>query len=337
MKIVLVAIDRLPHIGLSFKTALQQLGHDVRVVDQRRAYTPLDRRPFRKLVGLFPGGGPSGRSIFRMLLKRTCAEFKPDILLSTGGGPLDKELLQEVRAITGARLIMYSTDNPFNPAVSAQSVVEALPEWDVVATPRKGNIDRLRQVCTGRVIYLPFGYDPALHYPEQPSTNAEALGFRSDAVFMGGCDWDRVPYLDPLARAEDLNIGLYGGYYRYTPALRKRHKGMACGREYRVVLSTTSVALCLVRRANVDGHVMRTFEIPACGAFMLAERTGEHEEMFGEDREAVFFSTPAELMDKVRFYVRHDNLRREIAERGRGRVTGMRNTYADRLTELLID
>jgi spore maturation protein CgeB len=335
MKILLVAINRVPHLGVSFNAALQQLGHEVKVIDQRWAYSPLDRWPFRKFVRRITGDGPSARKIFGMLVKTACANFRPDILLSTGGGQLDRELLQNLRGTTKARLIMYSTDHPFNPVVSGPSVVEALPAWDVVATPRKATIDGLRRHCAGEVVYLPFGYDPALHHPEMPSNEKEDHNFRSDAVFMGGCDHDRVPYLDPLAQAEDLSVSMYGGYYRHTPALRKCNKGIAYGRDYRLVLNTTSVALCLVRRANADGHVMRTFEIPACGAFMLAERTDEHEEMFREDRDAAFFSSPEELLDKTRFYVRHENLRREIAGRGFQTVTGMRNTYKDRLAELL--
>ena len=80
---------------------------------------------------------------------------------------------------------------------------------------------------------------------------------------------------------------------------------------------------------------MRSFEIPACGAFMLAERTEEHLALFREDEEAVFFGTPEEMLDKVRYYLAHDEIRRRIAEAGHARVTAGGHTYLDRLREIV--
>lgn len=334
MRILLIAIDTPPHLGVSFKTALREMDHEVRLVDQRWAYSFLDRWPLRLLARRLLGPYPSRRAWFRWLLLRECAGFKPDLVLATQGMPLDRELMNELRVTVKVPLAVFSTDNPFNPIVSNKGIVEALPLWDVVFTPRRSNISILREHCR-RVIYLPFGYDPALHYPESPATNAEAIRFQSDVVFLGGCDADRIPYLDPLARCENLNVGLYGGYYHYTKALRRCHKGEAIGRHYRLALNMTQIALCLVRRANADGHVMRTFEVPACGAFMLAERTDEHEEMFQEDREAVFFDNPDEMIDKIKYYLSHDVLRRKVAEGGYARVTAGHHSYADRLSQLL--
>ena len=84
-----------------------------------------------------------------------------------------------------------------------------------------------------------------------------------------------------------------------------------------------------------DGHAMRTFEIPACGGFMLAERTEEHMELFDEGKEADFFGPPEELGDKVRYYLKHDSKRMRMSEAAYQRVTTGRNTYKDRLEQIL--
>jgi len=68
---------------------------------------------------------------------------------------------------------------------------------------------------------------------------------------------------------------------------------------------------------------------------MLAERTEEHLEFFEEDKEAVYFSSIDELVDKLRYYLHHDNKRVQIAERGYKRVTLNKHTYKDRLQQIL--
>jgi spore maturation protein CgeB len=81
--------------------------------------------------------------------------------------------------------------------------------------------------------------------------------------------------------------------------------------------------------------VMRTFELPACGGFVLAERTEAHQVLFAEDREAAFFGTPDELVAKVRHWLGRDDDRRAIADAAHRKISEGRNTYADRIDEIL--
>jgi hypothetical protein len=141
--------------------------------------------------------------------------------------------------------------------------------------------------------------------------------------------------LEPLVEAGNIDLALYGGYWTHTARFRPFARGFAVGRQYRVALHGAAIALCLVRRANRDGHAMRTFEIPACGAFMLAERTEEHLALFREGQEAAFFGSSEELVSKVRYYLAHADERRRIAQAGYNRIVNGGNTYRDRLSELV--
>ena len=49
---------------------------------------------------------------------------------------------------------------------------------------------------------------------------------------------------------------------------------------------------------------------------LLAPRTAEHEGLFRADREAVFFGSNQELLDKVQYYLTHGRERERIAKAG---------------------
>jgi spore maturation protein CgeB len=80
---------------------------------------------------------------------------------------------------------------------------------------------------------------------------------------------------------------------------------------------------------------MRTFEIPACGAFLCAQRTDEHREIFREGLEATFFDDPDELRSKVTRYLADAAARARIAEAGLLAVTQHPHTYRDRIMEMV--
>jgi spore maturation protein CgeB len=194
----------------------------------------------------------------------------------------------------------------------------------------------VRRAGCANVAYVRFGYKPAVHLPEAPASDEERERFASDVMFVGGCDAHRSAYFEALIRAMPaVKLRLYGAYWERVRALRPYARGFAVARDYRLAVGGAKIAVNLVRRANRDDHVMRTFEIPACGGFMLTERSSTHQELFVEDREAAFFDSPDEFAAKVRSYLGRDEDRARIAAAGHLKIVEGRHTYVDRLAEII--
>jgi spore maturation protein CgeB len=68
---------------------------------------------------------------------------------------------------------------------------------------------------------------------------------------------------------------------------------------------------------------------------MLTERTEEHIQSFEEDKEAGFFSSAEELVKKVRFYLKNNTLREQIATAGRERCLRSGYSNHERIKKML--
>jgi spore maturation protein CgeB len=264
-------------------------------------------------------------------------QFAPQIVLIVMGFHIAPETLHAIKRETGAALINYATDDPFNERTSPRNVREAIPLYDVYACTKRAMMDDVARAGCRNVQYVRFGYHPSVHFAEAPATAEERNRFAADVAFVGEGDGDRRPFFRTLMKAiPDLNLALYGGLWDLNPTLRRYHRGTVRGRDFRLALGGAKIAVNLVRAQNRDDHVMRSFEGPACGAFMLNERTEEHLALLAEDREAAYFESPEELVEKTRYYLSNYTEREQIRIAGCEKTTIGGHTYRDRLMQILL-
>jgi spore maturation protein CgeB len=294
-----------------------------------------DRSIAYRIIRRLRGGRPLRYRSFNRELLRCAAAFRPSLLVVVKGQYISPRTLRQIKASTGAVTINYATDDPFNPRNSTDDLIASIPHYDIYASTKRAIIPDIRKTGCTTVMYVPFGYKPDVHFPDQSATSAERKKYDADVVFIGGADVDRVPYFQRIVKDSKARLALYGGYWHRQPELRYCARGFVMGRAYRLALGCAKIAVGLVRSANRDDHAMRSFEIPACGAFLLAERTEAHMELFSEGKEAAFFSSADELVDKVRYYLEHESERRRIATNGYRRVIDGGNTYLDRLRQIV--
>ena len=335
MRILLIDSTLHEPVSPLFLDAIRGLGCEYRFMDEGPFLQPLEKSLIHKIAYRLLHRRPPTYWAFNRTLLEEARRFHPHLMLAVKSPYIMPGVLRRIKEETGALLVNYATDDPFNKVNSTPDLIRGIPCYELYASTKRAIMVDIRRAGCPHVAYVRFGYKPSVHFPEFPATESEAKRFQSDVVLIGGADNDRLPYVEAISRLGDVSLALYGGYWTQYNHLRRYARGFAVGRDYRLALGGAKIALCLVRRANRDGHAMRTFEIPACGAFMLAERTDEHLELFKEDQHAAFFGSPEELLEKVRYYLVHEQVRQNIATAGHERVTTGAHTYRDRLMEIL--
>lgn len=330
--LVLVGNPGLTHVGSHLRNAASAMHLPLRFCDSEEAFRA--HPVIARLNWWMRGRRPARLKRFSREAVRTSIESGACCVISTGIAPLDADALDNLGKAGVARF-NFLTDDPWSRHHRAPWFLRALPNYDCVFTPRTANMEDLRRAGCSKVQYLPFAYAPEMHYPAPPDTPDEEAAYSADVVFAGGADCDRVPYLTALIRS-GIRVSLYGGYWKRYPETRLEARGHAAPDVLRKAIGGAKVALCLVRRANRDGHAMRTFELAASGACILAEDTEEHRQILGPDGEAaVYFSSVAEMLVKAGRLLRDHAERRHLAAEAQRRICGAPNTYRDRLISML--
>ena len=297
MDLLIVGNTGGTNVGESLHRAAIQLGVKSRLCDARAAFS--GPRIAKALNWRLLGRRPLRLETFSRSIVEECRRHSPRFLVTTGLSPVTAEALAAI-GDRGVFRINYSTDDPWNPAFQSRWFSEALRHYDHVFSVRRSNMQDLTSHGCKRVSYLPFGYDEALWLGTGDESADRSTGdfheglspASTDVFFAGAADRYRVEYMRALVSA-GMRIALAGDFWRRIPDLRRWALGHLSGAQLKAWTSSVPISLCLVRRANRDGHVMRSFEIPAIGACMVAEETAEHRAIFGDDGRAVrYFSSP---------------------------------------------
>lgn len=268
---------------------------------------------------------------FSQELVTRCRLLKPDWVLVTGIAPVNEAALRALGDM-GIPVVNFLTDDPWNPTHRASWFMRSLPYYRHIFTPRHANEGQLRAVGVPGVSYLPFAYAPEEHHPPADLTEEDRQRWSRLVAFVGGADADRVAMVRELVRSK-VPVGLWGGYWQEHPDLAAHAHGHADAETCRKIVASAGANLCLVRRANRDGHSMRSYELAAIGGCLLVEDTEDHRALYGPDGEAViYFTGLADVSRQARTELGLTEAeRQDRREKIRRRVASTGNTYTDRL------
>ena len=312
--------------------ALLGLGHDVSVLDQSPYFYCGSRLLMKSQMHLLVGPGITAYN--RDIVARARAT-RPALIYIDAGSYLRAHTVAALRE-TGALVVHYTSEYfGFRPYWYRQ-FTRAIRLYDVHVITNPLNASFLRRRGAKRIVMTRFGFDPEVHRP--PSLSAGDLErYGSEAVFVGHWEPSTERMILALRKAK-IEVRVWGRRWSQARSLgdRVRIRSVPAG-EYIKVLSCAKLCLCFLSRWNHNQAAGRTFEIPAVGGFLLAERTSEHASYFEEGREAEFFGSEEELIAKAREYRADDAKRGAVARAGHHRCMNSAYTHHDRVRQLLED
>ncbi|MDP3071643.1 MAG: glycosyltransferase [Opitutaceae bacterium] len=235
--------------------------------------------------------------------------------------------LRELRR-SGVRLAHHVTDalwpRPLRLRFTRRRLAATAPLYDHYLTSNAADFRRLQATMPGRVALTQLGYDER-RFDSKPGRDSElAARWTHDAIFIG--HWEpRTERGITALLAAGVRVKVYGRPWlaraRRNPRLAGHVFDSLNDRDYVLALKHALIGLGFVSEWNYNETAGRSYEIPACGTFLLAMRTREHQRDYREGEEAEFFGSEAELVAKVRRYLADDAARSAIAARGHRRCT----------------
>lgn len=240
----------------------------------------------------------------------------------------------------GTKIVNYNVDDPFSRRDGRKWDLykRSVPFHDLTVVVRKENIEEAKLAGAKQVELVYRSYDPVAHAPVAISAE-ERREFGSDIIFVGSWMPERGPF---MARLLELGVPLTIRGERWHkavewPRIKEAWKGPAAwDREYVASIQCAKIALGLLSVGNRDLHTTRSAEIPYIGgAAFCAQRTREHQNMFKEGEEALFWSSPDECSNACLAALNDESHRKKMVTAAREKILHLKLSNDEVMTKIL--
>lgn len=314
LKVLLVtnsSSDRINHIVNAFEDR-----DDLKLEVLHQYEDTIKKTFFIKLFNKFRIPLDSDHLNKRLLKK--IDSFHPDIIFIIKGNVIYPWTLSKIKKNNlNTKIISWSLDDMYALHNRSRFYTNGLQYYDNVFTTKSYNIKELKLLGAEKIEFLYQAFSKKYH---KKSKNCLSVKYKADVLFIGFAELERFNTLNYLAE-NGIKIEIFGSNW-HKKEFKNYHKNLTIhpfdliGDDYSNEISCSKISLCFLRKVNRDLHTSRSIEIPACGGFMIAERTDEHLQLFEENKEAVYFESDAELLKKIKYYLENDSERILIAENG---------------------
>jgi len=247
-------------------------------------------------------------------------QIKPDIIFVVGFlyRFIDLQYMLALKQKLGFSLYLYDTDscNLFSRRRELLYFVnEEFPIYDKIFSFSSVMTSFANKLNNSHVNYFPFGAS-AIPQPAKPIDKI------CDVFFIGSADLRRIFLLEKLV---DHNISIYGSRWKKNQSITslalqgKITEENFWGEALHQKIHQSKIILNITRSGfyGVEtGLNLRIFETLAASAFLLTDYCDELADLFTIGHHIETFTSSEEMVDKVNYYLKHDDKREQIARNG---------------------
>jgi spore maturation protein CgeB len=332
MKILIYGEGYFFAIAPQLKRSLEQLNCDVDLFNWT-SYLYTER-----------GINLKNRILNRIMMPIIATKINQDLISSVRNNTYDFILVNNGWHLTGRTIdaikkhakyvLNWSTDELYNDVFSSFIHAESYSKYDCVFSQRKHLFSFYLSKGIKKLEFLPLFYYPE-HHPVATSENDKNI-WGSDIAFMGTWSKEREKMLNVLA---GLNLKIWGGHWNKSNKDFKQNftitNKIAWLEDMARVVNSTKIIIDALTKEQNDRINMKNLQIPACGGFLITNRTDIILELFEEDKEIVCYDSYEELKVKCEYYLLHEEERKKIAINAHKKVINGQNAIIDRAKKIL--
>lgn len=312
--IIITALNKKWNDGWNYKAGLEKNGHTV---------IPFD-----------PSGNEEAEQRVTEMVKR----HRPDFILHTKD-ELRAETFQELRRLT--KVIQWYPDPVVN-----EWLIPYVESADIFFTMSEGLVREFKKV-NSNVFWLTQAYEPSF-FKIGNVTERDRKTYGSDVTFIGniGSKPQYLPRREFLQRVlqERFELKWWGekiprkisNLPLILGKLGRSYGGkFVYGEEYAKIARLSKIFLGFDSQPHVRKSMSeRMYYAVGCGAFYMCQWVEGIEEVLEPDKEIVTFSSEQEMIDMIRYFLKNDVIRQNIAEAGQKRVL-KEHTYEVRMQQMV--
>ena len=273
-------------------------------------------------------------SKFASVLYHKCKTERPNIVFLYSCRIVPWRTIKKIREL-GLYIASYCNDDPFtnfHRPYYWRNWRKATEFCNINYVYRTKNISEVQNISNVRVdLLLPY-YRKKENYICKTD---EIIKETPDVIFLGHLEQDeRVDYLKAILQ-EGITIGLNESEF-FSLGEHSGVKFLEKPRlNYNRYICSCKIPIVFLSKINNDTYTRRCFEIPAAGAFLFCPYTKDLANIFEEGKEIVFYYNKADFVEKIKYYLEHDNERMRIAEAGRKKVIKDGHEASDRVKTII--
>jgi len=246
-------------------------------------------------------------------IEKCYLEFQPHFVFQTGGVNRSFETLKCLKSLDAKIVIWHPDAYWLLQEDSKKLFLEAFEIVDLFITTMKGHVE-ISLPYTDKVVWCPQFFD----YTYYKSDKKLSKDF--DVIFIGNkhpISPQREEYLESIFKSGySLNV-IGWGWNKFKGA--PKYSGLFVADHYRC----SKIGLNIISGGKYNYKLqfsVRVYQIMGSGCFLLTEYIPGIEELFVPGKHLDVFHTKEEMIEKIDYYLKHEEERERIALEGQKEV-----------------